>query len=244
MAATEYLCEVKFNRMITPTVFELGFEADKPVTFKAGQFISVIIPGAGPKGRDLRRAYSIASAPQVRPIELCVKLVGDGPGTNYLYSLKPGDKFRGFAPYGDFIYKTKPSRHACFIATGTGVAPFRSMVFSEDFDTDRPLSSTCLLGVSNEKETLYSDEMSTHSKLRWVVAVSRPMGDWKGFKGRVTDYLRSLGSDFPWLETDYYLCGNGAMIDETKLLLADKGVTKEMIHQEIYYKPPKDERAG
>src|SRR5207248_374581 len=137
--------------------------------------------------------------------------------------LKVGEKFRGYAPYGDFTYKTKGNRHACFIATGTGVAPFRSMAFSEPFNAERPLSTTCLLGVSYESELLYDQEMSANSAIRWIPAVSRPTGDWKGFKGRVTDYLRSLGVDFPWLETEYYLCGNGAMIDETKLLLAGKG---------------------
>src|SRR3954468_16097009 len=123
MKAREFLCTVKGYRMLTPTVFELTFDTNEPVEFQAGQFISIVIPGAGPKGRDLRRAYSIASAPEVRPVELCVKLVEDGPGTNYLYKLKEGDSFRGFAPYGDFTYEPKPGRHAMFIATGTGLAP-------------------------------------------------------------------------------------------------------------------------
>lgn len=60
-----------------------------------------------------------------------------------------------------------------------------------------------------------------------------------GFKGRVTAYLRTLGSDYPWTKTQYFLCGNGAMIDEVKRLLAERGVAKESIHQEVYYKPPK-----
>jgi len=55
----------------------------------------------------------------------------------------------------------------------------------------------------------------------------------------VTDYLRSLGSDYPWTETDYYLCGAGAMIDEVKAILTEKGVPKDAIHVEVYYKQPK-----
>src|SRR3954452_11905707 len=98
MKAIEYLCTVKSFRMLTPTVFETTFETDQPLQFKAGQFASVIIPGAGPKGRDLRRAYSIASAPELKPIELCVKIVEEGPGTQYLYKLRPGDKFKVVAP--------------------------------------------------------------------------------------------------------------------------------------------------
>ncbi len=246
MAAKEFQCEVKSFKMITPSVFELGFETSEPVEFEAGQFFSIVIPGAGPKGRDLRRAYSIASPPEKRPIELCVKLVEEGPGTNFLIKLRPGDRFRAFASYGDFTYEPKPGRAACFIATGTGIAPFRSMVFSKEFQEALPLQSFCLLGVREEEEVIYTEEFQTVKGLTWVPTVSRPnpSGSWTGFKGRVTDWLRTQGDSFPWKETEYYLCGNGAMIDETKALLAEKGVEKTSIHQEVYYKTPKDAAAA
>jgi CDP-4-dehydro-6-deoxyglucose reductase, E3 len=241
MAASEFLCTVKSFRMLTPTVFEVTFETQQPLSFAAGQFISVVVPGAGPKGRDLRRAYSIASAPDVYPIELCVKLVEGGPGTNYLYQLRPGDTFRGYAPYGDFVYHAREGRHACFISTGTGIAPFRAMVQSKEFQASPPASTTCLLGVRDEAELLYMEDFEKLSFVKWVPAVSRPTtGEWKGFRGRVTDYLRSLGDSYPWQQTEFYLCGGSPMIDETKLILAEKGVAKESIHQEVYYKPPKE----
>lgn len=239
MPALKLECEIKRFRMLTPTVFELAFEPSQPVEFKAGQFISIVIPGAGPNGRDLRRAYSIASAPEVRPVELCVKLVDGGPGTQYLYSLREGTQFKGFAPYGDFLFEPKPGRHACFISTGTGIAPFRSMILSKEFKTNPPVSAMAMLGVREESELLYDEELSAVAGVKWVTAVSRPSAAWRGFKGRVTDYLRSLGEDYPWRETEYYLCGGGAMIDEVKQILADHGVEKESIHQEVYYKEPK-----
>jgi ferredoxin-NADP reductase len=77
--------------------------------------------------------------------------------------------------------------------------------------------------------------MACHPELKWVSAVSQPGSDWKGFKGRVTDHLRALDSSYPWAETDFYLCGNGQMITEVKAILADRGVTKDAIHQEKYY---------
>src|SRR5690606_32215935 len=116
------LCTVKSHKMLTPTVFELAFDAVpipssdpnkvvpmEPFYFQGGQYISIVVPGAGPNGRDLRRAYSIASSPDTRPVELCVKGVEGGPGSNYLNELKVGDTFRGYAPYGDFTYKTSSS---------------------------------------------------------------------------------------------------------------------------------------
>jgi len=242
--AIQYVCTVTGFKMLTPTVFEILFQPDQPVEFKGGQFISIIIPGAGPNGRDLRRAYSIASAPEKRPVELCVKLVERGPGTNYLYKLRPGDTFRGVAPYGDFLFEQKPNRHACMISTGTGIAPFRSMILSQAFADAPPVSIMCLLGVRGDEELLYDEELRAIQwpglNLKWVTTVSGTASDsYNGFRGRVTDYLRSLGSDYPWVETDYYLCGAGAMIDEVKKILADKGVQKDSIHQEVYYKEPK-----
>jgi len=239
MPAQELKCEVTGFRELTPTVFEVTFNPIPDLSFEAGQFISIIVPGAGPHGRDLRRAYSIASSPQGQAVELCVKLVEGGPGTNFLYQLRPGNHFRGMAPYGDFVYEPRSGRHVCFIATGTGIAPFRSMILSDHFKKNPPLSTACLLGVSEEAEVLYDTEMQAQANLRWVPCVSRPKGEWKGFRGRVTDYLRSLGSDYPWLETDFYLCGGGAMIDEVKQILGGFGVTKDSIHQEVYFKAPK-----
>ena len=235
MKATEFKCQVKSHRMLTPTVFELTFDTELPLEFKAGQFISVIVPGAGPKGRDLRRAYSIASAPEVKPVELCVKLVEGGPGTNYLYGLKAGSEFKGVAPYGDFIYRTHSAKNACFVATGTGIAPFRAMVFSTQYKQDPPAKAICLLGVRTESELMYLDDFKNIPNLQFVPMCSRPDAPWDGFTGRVTDYLRSLGPSFAWAETEFYLCGNGEMITEVKAILGEKGVLKEHIHQEKYY---------
>lgn len=236
MKAAEYTCTVKSFTMLTPTVFEIKFVPNTPFTFVAGQFASVIVPGAGPKGRDLRRAYSIASAPESPMIELCVKLVEGGPGTNYLYRLRPGDTFRVVAPYGDFVFKPKPSRGVCFIATGTGIAPFRSMMLSKDFVDQLPSRVLCMLGVRTEDEVLYTDAFKHIPGAEFIQAVSQPVGNWHGFNGRVTHYLNQIDGSFPWTESDYYLCGHGTMINEVKAFLTERNVPKDAIHQEIYYK--------
>lgn len=237
MKPTEFTCTVQSFRMLTPTVFETVIETDRPLSFKGGQFLSIVIPGAGPQGRNLRRAYSIASAPEKNLIELCIKLVEGGPGTQYLYRLRPGDTFQSVAPYGDFVYEPKVGRHACFIATGTGIAPFRSILLSDHYKENPPASAACLLGVRTEAELLYDLEFSNLPGLKFVPAVSQPaQQDWRGYKGRVTQYLSQAGNDFPWLETEYYLCGHGGMIQEIKLFLAEKGVAKASVHQEVYYK--------
>ena len=237
MKPTEFHCQVKSFKTLTPTVFQTTFETDKHLPFKAGQFISIVIPGAGPKGRDLRRAYSIASPPESPQIELCIKVVEGGPGTTFLNRLRAGDTFRGFAPYGDFVYEPKANRSVCFIATGTGLAPFRAMALSHEFKESSPKQSFCILGVRTEDELIYQDTFEQIPGMKFTPTVSQPKGQWSGFHGRVTDYLRSLKEgEFPWSETEFYLCGNGGMITEVKSILIEKGVSTESIHQEIYYK--------
>lgn len=242
MTDKEMDCRVKSLEMITPTVFQLQFDPPRKLIFKAGQFASIVIPGAGPNGRDLRRAYSIAAPPEFESPEFCIKLVEGGPGTHYLHSLKPGQTFKCFAPYGDFVFKTPTDRHACFIATGTGIAPFRSMILSEAYKSAPAKSALCLAGVREEEELLYHHELRNIPGVQLVTAVSRPTTPGFQYTGRVTDYLREHADQIEWLQTDFYLCGNGAMIDEIKALLASKGVQKPHIHQEVYYKPPKEEQ--
>ncbi len=228
--------EVVSREFITPTVFELKFNIDRPAPFLAGQFLSIVIPAEHAGGKMIRRAYSIASAPQMCPLELCVTLVKNGPGSGYLHALNPGDKFTCFIPYGNFFYHPTADRGVCFIATGTGVAPFRSIVLSEQYRNNPPPRSLCLFGVRETEEILYDRDFSRSPGLQWIVALSRPNANWQGFRGRVTDYLRSIAATFEWQLWNYYLCGSGAMITEVKQILQQHGVEKVHIFQEAYYK--------
>ncbi len=233
----EYLCRVVESRPLSPSVFELTFTTDRYLEFKAGQYVSVVVPH---EGKPLRRPYSIASAPEKSPIELCIQRIEHGPGSTYLQSLKPGDTFSGFAPYGFLLFHPKPNRDVIFVSTGTGIAPFRSMILSEEFKKNEPRKTTCLLGVRNEDEILYSRDFDSLPGLQWVPCVSRPSQLPPGaFQGRVTQYLAEHDAQIAWHETDFYLCGNGAMIDEVKQLLKAKGIGKDSIYTEIYFKPPK-----
>lgn len=235
-----FKCEVVEFNHLTPSVFELKFRPDRPIQFQAGQYVSVLVPAAD--GKALRRPYSIASAPETSPIELCVQRVEKGPGSNYLAGLRTGDIFDCVAPYGFLTYHPRPTRHAVFISTGTGIAPFRSMVLSEQFRQSPPLSTQFLLGVRADEDLLYASDFETMSALKWIPCLSKSGGTVRGcFPGRVTQYLTEgltgESGEFPWLETEYYLCGNGAMIDDVRKFLKAKGVDRKAIHVEIYFRP-------
>ena len=94
--------------------------------FVPGQWLSV--KATTPDGEEMTRAYSIASAPSENGhFAFCLNRVQDGFMSNYLCSLDEGAKIAFQGPFGDFILRP-PLRDTVFIATGTGIAPFRSML--------------------------------------------------------------------------------------------------------------------
>jgi ferredoxin-NADP reductase len=81
-----------------------------------------------PDGEEMTRAYSIASPPSENGhVAFCLNRVNEGFMSNHLCSLNPGDAITFQGPFGNFILHP-PMRDTLFIATGTGIAPFRSML--------------------------------------------------------------------------------------------------------------------
>ncbi len=222
------------NEYITPTVFEMDLKPEGNLSFLAGQFVQFVLPDPRNPEKKLKRSYSICSAPETNFLRFCIKLVEDGLGTPQLTKFEVGQEINLIGPFGKFIY-VESERAPFFISTGTGIAPFYSMLDSMKARQALPKKAISLLGVRTEDEILYDDYMSSYPNLDWIKAVSRPKGQWDGFHGRVTDYLRSL-NNFAYNDYDYYLCGNGAMIKEVKEFLAEQGVEKKQIYQEIYFK--------
>jgi len=239
----ENLFNVVHFKQITPSCFELKMIPEKPITFKAGQFTSFAIPlinepaREARESREVRRAYSIASHPENETFDFCIKLVEGGPGSTHLSKLRAGDNIRGFAPFGHFIYKPHSEKKALFIATSTGIAPFKSMLFSEDFLQNPPKETLCLMGARDETELLYHEELKARLGNKYVPCLTRPQNFTDhNFKGRVTDFLRSMNTT-KLLEWNFYLCGNGAMIKEIQAYLIEHLVPKEQIFKEAYFQP-------
>ncbi len=241
--------KVLSKKNLTHNVIELKLEYPPNLKFRAGQYMSIVIPGAGPGGRNLRRAYSIASPPEWPEIEICFKVVDGGPGTTYLNRLEVGQTLEAQAPFGAFCINTVGNLPILFIGTGTGIAPLRAMVLSKEWQ-QRGLPNTLenelgfLLGVREEKDILYPElfddkkppVLQNHPHVH--IALSKPSKNWTGFQGRVTHYIKQMELDSLWNfeKSHYYLCGSGDMLAEIKKWLMDtKAVTKEQIHVEKYY---------
>ncbi len=243
MFSRKLKCEVLEKRWLTPTVMQIRFSASRSFTFSAGQFISVNVPGQGKKEW---RCYSLASSPEeasANRYELCIKCVPNGKGSSYMEQLQPGDTFTAKGPFGVYTYHPpQPGRNAVFIASGTGIAPIRSMLLSKEFQEHRPENSVLLMGAQNEEEILYRNEFRALG-VETVHALSKPNFNWLGFEGRVTDVLHQLPKDWNWHNTDFYVSGSGEMVrDVLRILVGGHGIRLQNIHFEAFTIPGKGKR--
>lgn len=204
--------------------------------FEAGQFITMDLP-IGEKRLQRWRSYSIANAPDASNlVELCI--VQSGTASNYLFEdIQPGSKLRFKGPDGGFILPEKVEKDLVFICTGTGVAPFRSMILDLK-QSGKPYKNIHLIfGTREESGILYRTEFEelTRSMPRFSydVALSR-QSDWNGHKGHVHPiYLEQYKAVRP--DVDFYICGWSSMIDEAVAnLLVHMGYDRSQVHYELY----------
>src|SRR5215831_3405548 len=132
---------------IAPDVRHFWFEVSEveQLHFKPGQFVSFQEMIAGKK---IIRPYSIASLPDGNRFELCLNLVKEGIFSPHLFAMKPGDTVEMGDPLGFFVVRN-PNKEALFIATGTGIAPFRAMVPGY-LEHPEAKTLTMLFGVRHE----------------------------------------------------------------------------------------------
>ena len=229
------------SRRLTPSVKELVLErADgAPFTFEAGQWVSLVLPlDVG----ELRRAYSIASAPDgTARFDLAVTRVEDGPGSSLLHALEPGAAMKAIGPQGFFTRPLDRTAPSLFVATGTGVTPFRSMIRAAIAAGDTaPL--WLLFGVRREEDLLYRDELealaAAHPHVRVEMTLSRPHEAWKGRHGYVQTHVPALWSELTALDprpAHAYVCGLHKMVGSVRdLLRKDLGLPRDRVHTERY----------
>lgn len=214
----ESFYKVKELRRLTDETFSLRLPKSR-FKYRAGQHISL-----GILGDYQSREYSIYSGENDEYLEVLVKEVKDGYFTPKLSKLKPGDLVEVNGPFGKFrMDEKKAADHKfVFIASGTGIAPFRSMV-----RTYPGLDYRLIHGVRYGNEAYDRHEYAPD---RYVLCTS---GDKTGHvHGRLTVYLKKTNFD---KQTQFYLCGNSNMIFDALEILKNKGFERDQIQCEVYF---------
>jgi len=224
-ALSELTKHLEFEMQVVP---RFGFVAGQWLSFKTNMS----------DGEEITRAYSIASPPSDdNCFALCLNRVQDGFMSNFLCDMKEGDEILCQGPFGDFILRP-PMRDTVFIATGTGIAPFRSMLHWLLCDESRHQGKQVWLVFGNrtERDIYYHDEFlrlaEERANLHYLPTLSGGGPDWQGLRGYVQEHVSAIargGTDM-----HAYICGLDKMVKANRELLKSLGWDRKSILYEKY----------
>lgn len=215
--------------------FWLQVKEVERIDFSAGQFITLDLPIHERPNKRVR-SYSIASWPDgSNVLELLIVLDEKGLGTQYLFNeVKVGSELKFRGPQGVFTLQQPVEKDIFMICTGTGIAPFRSMVHDIKNKALAHRAIHLIYGSREKKDLLYFDEMTAFQKelegFQYIPTLSREK--WEGHTGYVHAIYESLCAERK--PASFYLCGWRGMIDEGKKIIEGMGYSHRDIHQELY----------
>jgi Na+-transporting NADH:ubiquinone oxidoreductase subunit F len=232
----EFRVKVQKIMDLTPNIKGISLNILSPeegITFKAGQYVQLHVPKYELTREAEYRAYSIASpSDEHHKLELIITLAPGGAVSTYVHDyLKEGDELTINGPYGDF-YLRDSDREILLIATGSGMAPIRSMAQQIEREGIQR-RTTFFFGARTPKDLFYQDLFRRLERdlpdFTFIPTLSRPSAEdqWQGEKGRVTDLIEKYIPDHAPL--DVYICGAPHMVESCVELLTKKGIPEEHI---------------
>ncbi len=211
------------KKEIAPQVLLLKctWPENKEWTYKAGQYMIIHIPQES--GHPARRLYSIASHPShTDHLEFIIEIIPNGIGGTYISSLKEGESLTLQGSAGLFIYRST-GRTPIFLATGTGIAPMRSMIHELIHQNQLPSGTRLLWGLKYRQDGYLFEEFEALQKnnpgLQIDICLSREeRWDDNNLQsmlcpGRVTAHLDKLSEVNQLANHDYYLCGGKHVVE-------------------------------
>jgi len=203
--------------------------------FVPGQFVTLDLP-IHEKQNKRWRSYSIASWPDgTNVFELVIVLDKNGLGTPYLFNeISVGSELSFRGPQGVFTLRHPLENDVVMICTGTGIAPFRSMVNHLHLHNTERKNVYLVFGCRTKDTLLYYNELKElEAKMpgfKYIPALSRE--EWEGRSGYVHPIYEEICADKR--PVSFFLCGWKGMIDEAKQRILAMGYDKKNIHLEIY----------
>jgi len=215
---------------VSPTVARFVVRPDGPIApFVAGQYLAL---GLRVVGRIVHRPYSAAACPRTAEAhEFLVRLVPDGALTPHLWRATNGTRVRLGPPKGIFVLEPDDPRAHLFVSSGTGLAPFVSMVHALA-GRGRPPRIVVVHGVSHAAdlaERVRLEAWARDGLITYVPTVSRPDDPasvgWRGRVGRTEAALADIHDELALdpAATVAYLCGNPGMVEGAERVLRNRG---------------------
>lgn len=233
-------------------IFKIKPDGWELPAFKPGQFCALALPasagrcaGSSPEEKELaptkmiKRAYSIASSSSSDELEFYITLVHSGALTPRLFNLEVGDRVEvGKRFVGMFTLDEIPAdQNVVLIATGTGVAPYMSMLRTDALTREGRI--TVIHGAANSWDLGYSSELrlleSITNKLVYIPTITnmdKEPVEWKGETKFIQDLWadgtieQKMGYKATPENTHVFICGNPKMIETMTEMLGKEGFTQ------------------
>ena len=232
--------------------FWVRFQGE-PIPFEPGQYLTI---GVESNGKLIQRPYSVASSARELDdgYEFYLRLVLGGQFTPLLWRAEVGQGMSMRGPKGKFVLEPDDDRTHVFISSGTGIAPFISMMKTLLID-GQPRPAIVLHGASYQHDLGYRElleewQASGEYPVRYIPSVSRP-GDaenepWSGRVGRVEAIVPAVYDELALTPENSiaYICGNPDMITAVDQLLLERGFPQEQIKKELYWPKGKEPRGN
>lgn len=216
---------------------------EKKLTYKSGQFLSLIVPIGG---KDVRRAYSLCSSPFVdEDLAVMVKRVDSGIMSNWLAdNLKVGDTIKIMEAMGQFttVFDKDRKRHLIMFAGGSGITPMLSHIKSTL--TQEPESIVSLIYCNRDIDSIiYKDELAKwetnyQGRLHVIHVLDNAPMNWQGYSGLLNpEMLKKLFERIPNWGTEkstYLMCGPEGMMKNVETLLSEHTIPKDKIFKESF----------
>lgn len=203
--------------------------------FMPGQFVTLDLP-IHEKSSKRWRSYSIASWPDgTNGFELLIVLNPQGSGTTYLFDqITVGSELTLRGPQGVFTLPHPLDHPLYLICTGTGIAPFRSMIRHIHHQQIPHRSIYLIYGCRRKENLMYYQELTEWQTrmpgFHYIPTLSRE--EWEGATGYVHPIYEAQARAQP--DAVFYLCGWRDMIDEAKRRIQEMGFDRKRIHVELY----------
>ncbi|MBL0745471.1 ferredoxin--NADP reductase [Chryseolinea lacunae] len=238
--------ELTVKQIINETrdAISIAFAQPEPkITYKAGQFLTLIVPV---QGKEVRRAYSLCSSPFTdQDLVVTVKRVDNGLMSNWLPdNLKAGAKVRIMEPMGQFTteFAATNKRHLIMFAGGSGITPMMSIIKSTL--TQEPDSICSLIYCNRDIDSIiFKNELDTlqtkdEGRLHVIHVLDNAPMNWQGYSGLLNhDMLTKLFERIPnWgiEKTTYLMCGPEGMMKNAEALLSEHHIPKEKVFKESF----------
>ena len=224
-------------RPLTSDVIHLQLEVpDLTLDYLPGQYMKVHLDDGATKN------FSMASPPSGGAVDFHVRRISGGRFTDgLLKQLKASDRLDVELPLGTFFLRRQDYRPLLMVATGTGLAPIKSILESLLDDPDCP-PATLYWGMRTPADLYLHDEIQAWRgrlcDFKYVPVLSRAGGSWTGRRGHVQ---QAVAEDFDDLSAHaIYLCGSPSMIAEARKTFSARGASMAHLYADGFHFQPQD----